>query len=55
MNMAVGNGVIAAGQDGTCCLMKVKLGTEKEGIKAAGKDGESIHATHLHLVSFDLL
>lgn len=26
MNLAVGNGVIAAGQDGTCCLMKFKQG-----------------------------
>lgn len=37
MNMAVGNGVIAAGQDGTCCLMRFKQCTQKEG----GKDGEA--------------
>ncbi|XP_035528637.1 prolactin regulatory element-binding protein isoform X1 [Morone saxatilis] len=35
MNMAVGNGVIAAGQDGTCCLMSFKPCTQKEGGKAA--------------------
>lgn len=29
MNMAVGDGVIAAGQDGTCCLMKFKHCTQK--------------------------
>ncbi|XP_051263291.1 prolactin regulatory element-binding protein [Dicentrarchus labrax] len=39
MNMAVGNGVIAAGQDGTCCLMSFKPCTQKEGGKAAAKDG----------------
>lgn len=43
MNMAVGNGVIAAGQDGTCCLMKFKHCTQKEGGKAAAKDGEAHH------------
>ncbi|XP_070690692.1 guanine nucleotide-exchange factor SEC12 [Pempheris klunzingeri] len=37
MNMAVGNGVIAAGQDGTCYLMTFKHCTHKEG----GKDGNS--------------
>ncbi|XP_041844265.1 prolactin regulatory element-binding protein [Melanotaenia boesemani] len=37
MNMAVGNGVIAAGQDGTCCLMSYKLCTKK-GRKHAQKD-----------------
>lgn len=42
MNMAVGSGVIAAGQDGTCCLMKFKHCTQKEG-KAAHKDaGNSV-------------
>lgn len=39
MNMAVGNGVIAAGQDGTCCLMKFKHCTQKGG-KHAQKDAE---------------
>ncbi|KAM9723382.1 guanine nucleotide-exchange factor SEC12 [Menidia menidia] len=29
MNMAVGDGVIAAGQDGTCCLMNFKVCTKK--------------------------
>ncbi|XP_073343035.1 guanine nucleotide-exchange factor SEC12 [Pagrus major] len=38
MNMAVGNGVIAAGQDGTCCVMSFKHCTQKEGSKAAAKD-----------------
>ncbi|XP_072251135.1 guanine nucleotide-exchange factor SEC12 isoform X1 [Leuresthes tenuis] len=37
MNMAVGNGVIAAGQDGTCCLMTFKL-CKKKGGKVAHKD-----------------
>lgn len=37
MNMAVGKGVIAAGQDGTCCLMRFKHSTQKEG-KGAHKD-----------------
>lgn len=40
MNLAVGNGVIAAGQDGTCCLMKFKHCTQKGG-KAAAKDGKA--------------
>ena len=39
MNLAIGNGVMAAGQDGTCCLMKFKHCTQKEGGKAA-KDGK---------------
>lgn len=37
MNMAVGDGVIAAGQDGTCCLMSYKLCTKK-GRKDAQKE-----------------
>ncbi|XP_028280696.1 guanine nucleotide-exchange factor SEC12 isoform X1 [Parambassis ranga] len=41
MNLAVGNGVIAAGQDGTCCLMKFKHCKKKEG-NAAQKDGNSV-------------
>lgn len=41
MNMAVGNGVIAAGQDGTCCLMRFKHCTQREGGRAAAKDGEA--------------
>lgn len=40
MNMAVGNGVIAAGQDGTCCLMMFNHCTQRGG-KAAAKDGEA--------------
>uniref|UniRef100_A0A3P8NU01 Prolactin regulatory element binding n=1 Tax=Astatotilapia calliptera TaxID=8154 RepID=A0A3P8NU01_ASTCA len=40
MNMAVGKGVIAAGQDGTCCLMQFKQCTQKEA-KDANKDGKS--------------
>ncbi|XP_026227728.1 prolactin regulatory element-binding protein isoform X1 [Anabas testudineus] len=42
MNMAVGDGVIAAGQDGTCCLMKVKHCTQKGGQPAAKDVGNSI-------------
>ncbi|XP_060905553.1 prolactin regulatory element-binding protein isoform X1 [Labrus mixtus] len=38
MNLALGDGVIAAGQDGTCCLMKFK---QKKDGKAAGKDAGS--------------
>ncbi|KAK9513157.1 hypothetical protein VZT92_026717 [Zoarces viviparus] len=38
MNMAVGNGVIAAGQDGTCCLMRFKHCSQKEEGKDAAKD-----------------
>uniref|UniRef100_G3PLS8 Prolactin regulatory element binding n=1 Tax=Gasterosteus aculeatus TaxID=69293 RepID=G3PLS8_GASAC len=38
MNMAVGSGVIAAGQDGTCCLMSFKHCPQREGDKAASKD-----------------
>ncbi|XP_071324590.1 guanine nucleotide-exchange factor SEC12 [Trachinotus anak] len=38
MNMAVGDGVLAAGQDGTCCLMKLQHCAEKGG-KAAAKEG----------------
>lgn len=41
MNMAVGDGVIAAGQDGTCCLMKFKQCTQKGGGQPAAKDGEA--------------
>lgn len=39
MNMAVGNGVIAAGQDGTCSLMRFKHCTQKEEGKASATDG----------------
>ncbi|KAM6935761.1 guanine nucleotide-exchange factor SEC12 [Lycodopsis pacificus] len=43
MNMAVGNGVIAAGQDGTCCLMRFKHCSQKEEGKDAAKDaGNSV-------------
>ncbi|KAI3361606.1 hypothetical protein L3Q82_013744 [Scortum barcoo] len=38
MNMAVGNGVIAAGQDGTCCLMRFRYCTQRERGKADAKD-----------------
>ncbi|XP_022609352.1 prolactin regulatory element-binding protein [Seriola dumerili] len=41
MNMAVGDGVLAAGQDGTCCLMRFQHSAEKERGKAAAKDGRS--------------
>lgn len=39
MNMAVGDGVIAAGQDGTCCLMTFKLHTQKKE-QVAPKNGK---------------
>lgn len=42
MNMAVGDGVIAAGQDGSCSLMRFKLCTQKGGKAAAAKDGNSV-------------
>lgn len=38
MNMAIGNGVIAAGQDGTCCLMQLKHCPPTE---TAAKDGKT--------------
>lgn len=38
INMAVGDGVIAAGQDGTCSLMKFKLCQQKEE-NATHRDG----------------
>ncbi|PWA25496.1 hypothetical protein CCH79_00020087, partial [Gambusia affinis] len=40
INMAVGDGVIAAGQDGTCSLMKFKLCQQKEE-NAMHKDGNT--------------
>ncbi|XP_043972126.1 prolactin regulatory element-binding protein [Gambusia affinis] len=40
INMAVGDGVIAAGQDGTCSLMKFKLCQQKEE-NATHKDGNT--------------
>lgn len=40
MNVAVGDGVIAAGQDGTCCVMKTHFSKQREGSKAAAEDGE---------------
>lgn len=43
MNLAVGDGVIAAGQDGTCCLMRFQQCTQKEGGKAPAKDGENYY------------
>lgn len=39
MNMAVGNGVIAAGQDGSCCVMKFKRSQQEEETKATVKEG----------------
>lgn len=47
MNLAVADGVLAAGQDGTCCLMKFKHSAEKDGGKAAAKDGEADCVLHL--------
>lgn len=44
MNMAVGNGVIAAGQDGTCCVMKYKRNTQGEETKATGKESGSFES-----------
>lgn len=43
MNMAVGNGVIAAGQDGACCVMKYKRSTQEEETKATAKEGEAFY------------
>uniref|UniRef100_UPI0037E83581 guanine nucleotide-exchange factor SEC12 isoform X2 n=1 Tax=Semicossyphus pulcher TaxID=241346 RepID=UPI0037E83581 len=42
MNVAVGDGVIAAGQDGTCSLMRFKRCSQKEDGKAAAKDGNNV-------------
>nr|XP_046254898.1 prolactin regulatory element-binding protein isoform X2 [Scatophagus argus] len=38
MNMAVGHGVIAAGQDGTCCVMRFEHTTQTKESKDAAKD-----------------
>lgn len=40
MNIAVGDGVIAAGQDGNCCLMSFKHIAQKERKASSAKDGE---------------
>lgn len=40
MNMALGDEVIAAGQDGNCCLMRFRQRAPKDGRKGATKDGE---------------
>lgn len=40
MNMAVGDGVIAAGQDGSCRLMKFKQCRQKGGGQPAAQEGE---------------
>ena len=40
MNMALGGDVIAAGQDGSCCLMRFRRKEEKEGRKAAATEGK---------------
>ncbi|XP_068188869.1 guanine nucleotide-exchange factor SEC12 [Antennarius striatus] len=39
MNMALGHGVIAAGQDGTCCMLRFKQLTNKDGSETTVKDG----------------
>lgn len=39
MNMALADDVIAAGQDGNCCLMRFQKCAPKDGRKAAAKDG----------------
>lgn len=44
MNMAVNNGVIAAGQDGTCCLLKFKHCGAKATAKEAGNSGQQGNA-----------
>lgn len=44
MNMAVNNGVIAAGQDGTCCLLKFKHCGAKAAAKEAGDSGQQGNA-----------
>lgn len=44
MNMAVNNGVIAAGQDGTCCLLKFKHCGAKAAAKEAGNSGQQGNA-----------
>lgn len=38
MNLAIGDGVIAAGQDGSCSLMRFKQCQQKESRKGAAKD-----------------
>lgn len=40
MNVAVGDGVIAAGQDGTCCVMETRVCKREEGSAAAAAGGE---------------
>ncbi|MEQ2233674.1 hypothetical protein ILYODFUR_024192, partial [Ilyodon furcidens] len=45
MNMAVGDGVIAAGQDGTCSLVTFKLCLQKEK-KAVHKDGNTFEQSN---------
>lgn len=63
MNMAVGNGVIAAGQDGACCVMKTRFSKQEGGHKAAAKGGSrssldsilsrmDVHAFVVNFVSF---
>ncbi|XP_051922547.1 prolactin regulatory element-binding protein [Hippocampus zosterae] len=42
MNLALGDGVIAAGQDGTCSLMKVDDCTQKSEGKAAANDENNV-------------
>lgn len=52
MNVAVGDGVIAAGQDGTCCVMKTHVSRQKEGSKAAAEGGERSVPSSVSAVSF---
>ncbi|KAF3840246.1 hypothetical protein F7725_018963 [Dissostichus mawsoni] len=40
MNLAVGDGVIAAGQDGSCSLMRFRHSSQREEDSAAAKQGE---------------
>lgn len=43
MNMALGNAVIAAGQDGTCCVLRFRHCTQKEeGTAASLDEGNSV-------------
>lgn len=50
MNMAVGKGVIAAGQDGTCCVMKYKRKKQEEETKATGKDTLQVFASKYFVI-----
>lgn len=41
MNMAVGDGIIAAGQDGTCCLMRYKQDSQRGNVKDNAQQGNT--------------